>query len=205
MMKAKNKELFETHLTSNWHWYLIYTLFAIFIWCYAVILVTKDKPKEVVTVWVMAYDINSDYVDYLEANKPDYLKHVRVSFELKGNDYASIKYQGIGTSQDIVILPESFLEEYLDLTTLIELDTDIINEKYGNQEYYYVDGKPYGIKVFDTTDEDNGYITYTKEDTTNESYYIFLNNKSLHMGNLNNSKYDGALEILRLLLDGSTL
>ena len=202
-MKSKNKELFETHVSSYWVTYLLYAICAIFIWCYAVTLFTKDRPKEVVTLWIMAYDINQEeYTNYLENNKPDYLKHVRVTFELKGNEYASIKYQGIGASCDIVILPESFINSFLNVSNYIELDTETINELYGDIEYYYINNKPYGIKIFDSNDIDNGLIKYTKEDTENENYYIFLNIKSLHMDNLNNSKYDGGLEVLRLILDG---
>ena len=54
-MTNTKKESFEAHMSTHWYIYLIYAIIAIFIWSYAVVLITRDKPKEVVTVWIMTY------------------------------------------------------------------------------------------------------------------------------------------------------
>ena len=196
-----NKEKFETHISTHWFIYLIYSIIAIFIWSYAVTLYTKDRPKEVVTVWIMAYDADQNALTLkLESSKADYLKHVRVTFEDRRGEYVTIKYQGIGVDSDIVVLPESFLENNNVASTYLMLNTDYLSSAIGDLEYYTVDYKAYGIKIFDKNDTDDGLIKYTTDDIENENYYLLIKKKSLHMGSLNNASMDGGINVLRMLL-----
>ena len=45
-----------------------------------------------------------------------------------------------------------------------------------------------------------GLVTFNQEES-DENCYLFINNKSLHMGKYNNSKYDGAINILKEILN----
>ena len=202
----KNKELLSAHVANHWISYLIYAIVATFIWCYAITLWTKDKPKEVVTIYVLSYGCESDNLaSKLEEVKDDYLRHVRVNYDDRTNPYVNIKYQGLGTSCDIVIVPESFIESMGVESVYSSLDKDYMTSIFGELEYYTIDEKYYGIKLFDKNSEDNGYIKFKLEDTEDENYYIFLNKKSLHMGEINNSDMDGAIKILKELLNNGTV
>lgn len=203
-MKSKNRENFEAHLSTNWHIYLIYAIIAIFIWSYAVVLFTKDKPKEVVTMWILSYGINEEeLVNKLESSKPEYLKHVRVNFVDRNDQFANIKYQGLGIDCDIVILPESYINGTSTLASFINLDTEFIKNNIGDVEFYNIESRTFGIKIFDKTSDDDELIKYKddSDETEDDNYYVFLNKKSLHMGSLNNSNFDGGIDVLRMLLE----
>ncbi len=200
-MTSTKKESFQTHLATHWYIYLFYALIAIFLWTYAVTLVTRDKPKEVVTIWIMTYDIElAEFTEALENNRPEYLKHIRVNFEDRTAPYVDIKYQGIGVDNDIVILPESFVAKGSAAYGYQVLHKEYLESIMPGLEYYTIDDNAYGIKIFDKDDTDDGLIKYTNETDEKENYYLFINKKSLHMGKINNSQYDGGIKVLRMLL-----
>lgn len=197
----KNKEVFYSHLATHWIIYVAYALAAIFAWSYAVVLFTQDKPEEVVTVWVLAYDIDSAALtEKLEDDMPDYLKHVRVDFQDRTQSFANTAYLGAGSSADIQILPESFIAEYGIAKQYLMLDTGYLSGILGDVGYYYADDNAYGIKIFDKDRGGDGLIKYTEENTEKENYYVLINKKSLHMGKLNDSRSSGGIEVIKGLL-----
>ena len=197
----KDKESFIAHLSTHWYFYVAYALIAAFIWTYAVTLFTMDKPQEVVTVWVFAYDADEALLaEKLEDDKPDYLRHVRLSFYDREDAYANVVYQAVNEDTDILVLPESFIAEYVPIEKYLALDTGYLDKTLGVKDYYLSGDKAYGIKIFGEENEDSGLIKFTKDGTERENYYILINKGSLHMGKLNGSDLAGGVEVIKDLI-----
>lgn len=196
-----NKNSFKNHISGYWIFYLLAAVISTILWSTIVSFWTKDKKEEVVTVWVMAFDANiSELTNKLENEKPEYLNHVRLTFNDYENELSKISFDGLGSNYDLAILPESFLSKVAVERLYSTLDDTTINTIFGSQSYYKIDEKNYGIEIFNKSEEDNGLITYTKEGIEPENYYIFINKNSLHMGKINNSQYDGGISVIKTLL-----
>ena len=196
-----NKEVFRSHLATHWYIYIAYAIIAVLVWNYAITLHTQDKPQEVVTVWVLSYDIDAAALTAdLERDMPEYLKHVRVNFQDREDAFANVAYQGMGADMDILILPESFIVEYEIAQRYLALDVKYLNTLLGNVDYYMVDEKAYGIKIHDKESDLVGNIKFDKDIAEKEDYYILINPNSLHFSELNESEFSGGLDILRSLI-----
>lgn len=198
----KNKGKLEQHLSRYWYLYLLFVLVSSIIWSMAVVFYTKDKKKEIVSIWVASYDANvSELTNKLEDNKPDYLKHVRLTFFNRDSQLLSLAYNSMAVSYDMVVLPETFSGKVALARTYSILDADYLEQSIPSIEYYETNDNKYGIKIYDKNTEDNSLITYAKDGFEKENYYVFLNKKSLHMGEINKSQYDGGIQVLKTLLD----
>lgn len=195
------KKSFKNHISGYWFLYVIAAVISAILWSTVVIFWTKDKKEEVVTVWIMAYDAKvGELTSELEKEKPEYLKHVRLTFNDYENELTKISFDGLGSNYDLAILPESFLSKVAIERMYVQLDNVIIDTILGEQTYWQTNEYNYGIEIFNKSNDDNGLITYTKEGIEPENYYIFINKNSLHMGEINNSKYDGGLSVIKTLL-----
>lgn len=197
----KNKNYLKNHISNYWIIYLISALLSFVLWSTMIMIYTKDKKEDIVSIWLMSFNANIKEINNkLEEDKPDYLKHVRLTFVDHENDLVVSTYNTRGINYDIAILPESFLDKILIERTYASLDENYLNNEFQNLDYYQIDNVKYGIKIFDKDEEDNGLINYTKEGFEKENYYVFLNKKSIHMGEINQSRYSGGISVLKTLL-----
>ncbi|MBO6280632.1 MAG: hypothetical protein J6M95_03525 [Bacilli bacterium] len=195
------KKNFKNHISGYWFLYVIAAVISAILWSTVVIFWTKDKKEEVVSVWIMAYDAKvGELTNELENEKQEYLKHIRLTFNNYENELTKISFDGLGSNYDLAILPESFLSKVAVQRIYTKLDSNLVDTILGEQIYYQMDEYNYGIEIFNKSDDDNGLITYTKEGIEPENYYIFINKNSLHMGEINNSKHDGGISIIKTLL-----
>ena len=72
-----------------------------------------------------------------------------------------------------------------------------------SQDIYINQDVKCGIKIY-SKDTHSGmldnFITYNNDDSE-EDYYMFINRKSLHLGEFNDSPYNGAISVLKGLLN----
>ena len=196
------KNSFKTHISHYWFIYIAVAIVSAILWSTIVTFWTRDKKKEVVTVWAMAYNAKiAQITEKLETNRPDYLKHVRFTYSDYDNELASMSYNGLGAAYDIAILPETFLDKIAVEKTYSVLDENYLTENIGVLSYYEKDSNKLGIKIFDKNGEDTGLISYTKEGIENQNFYVFLSKKSLHMGKINGSEHDGGIKVLKTILE----
>ena len=117
--------------------------------------------------------------------------------------YYGTVLKGFRDSADMIIIPESKID-YIAFKNTLVLTDDMMSEFTSKHyDYYSVDGVNYGIKVYSKDTKEgilSGYITFEQEDS-DEDYYLFISNKSLHMGKYNNSQYDGAIIVLKEILN----
>ena len=104
---------------------------------------------------------------------------------------------------DILIVPESKLDTF-HTYSFVKLDDLFVNSFCSSvYEFYDFDNIHCGLKIY-SQDTCSGildeYIRYSN-DESNENYYMFINEESYHLGNFNNSKYNGAINVLKGLFE----
>ena len=198
----KRKEL-KAHIQLKWKYYLLGILASFIVSILAVNIASAPTKKEKVAVFLTCYNTSSSFNEYIESITPDYLEIIELNIKHKEDDYYGTVIKGYRKAADILIIPESKIE-YLFMKNCLVLTDECISELTNRDyEYYSVDGKNYGIKVY-SKDTDSGIleglVDFNKEGSE-EDCYLFINNKSLHLGKYNNSKYDGAISILKEILN----
>lgn len=189
------KKSFSKHLSSFWYVYVAWALFAVMFTNWLIGMLTKPKPEEYVTVFIGSYSTSSPLYQKLNEEKSDYLKFVEVEcYSINDTETYYTMWQVYGASADIVILPESQLEDVALSAYYIPLSSSLLTEWGVTQTYSYdKDGKPYGIKVFDKTEKTgvcSEYIEYTMKDKEVENYYLLINKDSVHLTGIKETIYE---------------
>ena len=177
--------------------YILCILIVAFIWSLVFDSLTSIKTEEKVSVFIGSYSAGFDGVDRLnDENRAEYLKIVKVNAYQIGSYMfpAFLNVLGYETG-DILILPESSIENSNYSTYSIELKDNIIT-KYVNKSISYTsyNNTNFGINA-------TSFINKYNNDNTNE-YYLFFNKKSNKIGELstNDSLNDSALSLLSSMI-----
>lgn len=208
---------FKSYL-SGWWRYLLIIIASVALWSYVFSFITALKPEEKVTVFIGSYVTESNIpYEYLDENKPEYLKAVEVSNNsIDPNFGAILKVFGYGEA-DILILPESKISKDGVATLYSEISDESLS-LFPDEFGYFLgeNGKTYGIKVYDAETKTKlisflDYVPDLKEDAAEsekekvEDYYLLFNKNSLHLGSLagsdNDDKMNGAITIAQKLFD----
>ena len=139
-------------------------------------LATDTSAAKKITVFAEVDNMReTELTLLLEENKPDKIKMIKVhKFSYAMFDSYTLM------NADIYIVGKENAEQYIDSFVPLE-------EKEG-VEYYYHNGVPYGIKIFDKETKKGSatkYISYGDDD-----YYLFFGINSVHLGEINGSADD---------------
>lgn len=198
-----NKRMIDKVLDK---WYLF------FIWCLVAVIASvgiidlrlKPKNEEVFSVFLSGYSLDKAKIqNSLESVSPDYVREINVYTVEITDEYFGVYYATNGTMKcDIAIIPEERLNNDTIEGSYLVLNTEYL-EKYNlPTDYYYVNDKVYGIKVFDKEkDDNNSFISYTKDGNDKQDYYAFFFMYSYHTGELNSRKYDTAFKMLEVIVN----
>ena len=201
------KKEFSTHLSDRWYFYVLWALAVLIISSWSITFAASPKKREKVSIFLTAYDCNTEGLyNYLNDGRPEYLKKVELNYYSPTNEYYSTFFQAYDQMADIIIIKGDYLdsvgyERYLSFSI-----TEISNLCPDSYELVSKDETYYGVKIHKKGEEGgmlSEYITYTKtteDEVLDDDYYLFIRRESLHMGEYNNSKLDGAISIIRKML-----
>lgn len=102
---------------------------------------------------------------------------------------------------DLLILPSFFLEKNgfkQNLNQYLNLDEKLLEEKTQINEFsfYKVENLNKGILIY-KQDDKKGYLDEDIKYNNEFSYYLFLNKKSYHIGELNNKNSNACFDIIK--------
>lgn len=102
---------------------------------------------------------------------------------------------------DLLILPSFFLEKNgfkQNLNQYLNLDEELLEEKTQINEFsfYKVENLNKGILIY-KQDDKKGYLDEEIKYNNDFSYYLFLNKKSYHIGELNNKNSNACFDIIK--------
>lgn len=164
------------NIFSQLHIYVAWIILSSLLWGWIFMLVTDTSATNKITVFVEVDNMHETELSLLlEKDMPEKLKMIKVhKFSYAMFDSYTL------LNADIYVVGSENAEKYIESFVAIE-------EKDG-YEYYYYNGIPYGIKIFDKkskTGSATKYISYGDDD-----YYLFFGVNSVHLGELNGSADD---------------
>ncbi len=187
------KDKIRSYLSRNWVIYAVFAAISILSVSFAGVYLGKTKEEEKIDILLVSesYD-HQEFDNYLTTIKPDYLKELNYRYVSPSDGYFS---QILGTygavEADLFFVSFSKLEEINCASLMLPLEQTKVNEIYGEgHAYYSSDGYTYGIAI-----SPHGF-----SNEKNEVYYACFAQTSLHLGKLNGSELDGALEVVRAFL-----
>lgn len=196
---------FLSNMKSLWYVFLPTILLTTLVSTYFCDLVNAPTKVETLSIFVGSYTTdNSKFKACLEENKPSYLKVVNANMYLLNNQYFGEYYYSANLlTSDMFILPRSRIIDIDVLKCFAKLVPEVISPIAGGErEYYQVDGVNYGLMLRKKGDlKANNLLTYALNDDTDEDYFIFYSDASLHVKGLNDSEHDAALTYTRVLLN----
>lgn len=197
------KENIRTHIQLNWKSYIIGIVASIVLGILLISIASAPTKKEKVCIFLTCYHLDSSFNDYITSITPSYLEIIEVNVKHKEDTYYGTVIKGYRSHADIIIVPESKLD-YIITKDCLELSDDIVNTLTNNHyDYYQKDDKTIGLKVYSKDTKSgilDGLVQFNKEDNP-EDYYLFININSIHLDELNGSKYNGVITILKEILD----
>ena len=196
------KSGFLNHVKLKWKYYLLGILVSFVISLITITTSSAPTRKEKISIFLSCYKTDYVFNDYIESIKPDYIEIIEVRSIHKNDLYYGTIIKGMRKTVDLFIVPESKID-YIITKNCLELTDNMIDDLTDNNyDYYSVDGINYGLKIYNK-DNHQGIledIVYFESGELEEDYYLFINNKSYHMGDYNNSKYDGLVNVLKEIL-----
>ncbi len=197
------KSELKTHIQTKWIYYILSIFAAFIVSILSITIASAPTKKEKVSIFLTCYNVENNFSAYMDSIKPDYLEIIDLNIRHKEDTYYGMVVSAFVKDADIVLIPESKIE-YINVRDFLILNYDIVNELTEKHfDYYSIDDIKYGLKIYSKDSKEGilkGLVTFNQEES-DENCYLFINNKSLHMGKYNNSKYDGAINILKEILN----
>ena len=167
---------------KNWHRYLLWATVSFFLWAWIFTLITDAPAAKKLVLYADCPAMERQALDaVLEADMPENIRFVEARI------FSDEMFQPSNLSTgDVYILSSQQIDRYLPNCT--PLDETV----FGELPLYETEGKTYGICVYD---ESRGiavgtqYVAYIP----GETYYLFFNAGSPHLGDWNSSQDDAAI------------
>ena len=176
------------NIWSQLHRFVFWALLSTILWAWIFTIITDTVPEKKVTLYVQTEACRSQELSLkLEEEKPVGIKMVKVH---------PFSYAAFGNREllesDLYAVRESDAEEMLPIFAPLEgeaLDT-------GGRELFLRDGVCYGVKLSGPGEEGvaAAYMGYEP----GESYYLFFNANSLHLGSGDGAALRVAEALLKL-------
>ncbi len=178
---------------SRFYIYVLWALLSFLLWGWIFGIVTDTTTFHKVSIYVDCAEIQDlDLTLELEADLPEGIKMVKV------HPMSYVVFDETTMLMgDILILRESSVEGYLEALCPM-------GDWGAEYETYAWDGQVYGIRVYDA-DAGQGiladYVTFLGAYEAQEDFYLVFLNDSHHLGSLNDSVDDAAIQIAERLLN----
>ena len=176
------------NIWSQLHRFVFWALLSTILWAWIFTLITDTVPEKKVTLYVQTEDCRSvELTLKLEENKPEGIKMIKVhpfsyavfgDRELREADLYAVK----GAEAEAM------------LSSFAPLDGDSLDT--GGRELYIRDGVCYGVKL-SGPGEAGAAASYMGYEP-GESYYLFFNAESLHLGSSDGAALRVAEALLKL-------
>ena len=167
---------FLKNILSQLHIYIAWIILSSLLWGWIFMLVTDTSAAKKITIFAEVDNMHeTELTLLLEKDMPEKLKMIKVhKFSYAMFDSYTL------TNADIYIVGKENAEKYIDSFVALKEEEGV--------EYFYHDGVPYGIKIFDKETKKGSatkYISYGDDD-----YYLFFGVNSVHLGDVNGSADD---------------
>ena len=177
-------------ILRNWHRYLLWATVSLFLWAWIFTLITDAPAGKKLVLYADCPAMERQALDaVLEADMPENIRFV----EARTFSDEMFQPSNLATG-DLFILSSRQIERYLPRCAPLEAAA------FSERLLYETEEKAYGVCVYD---EARGiaigtrYVAYIP----GETYYLFFNVNSLHLGAWNDSADDGALRAARIFLE----
>ena len=176
-------------ILKNWHRYLLWATVSFFLWAWIFTLITDAPAAKKLVLYADCPAMEREALDAeLEKAMPEGIRFVEARV------FSDEMFQPTNlTSGDLYILSSEQIDRYL--SVCIPLDP----AAFPGCILYEAEGRPYGVSVYD---EARGiavgteYVAYIP----GETYYLFFNANSPHLGAWNGSQDDAAIAAAREFL-----
>ena len=193
---------FIKHFAEKWLRYLIALILIFIFWLVIIDMLVAVKPENKIGIFIGSYGILQEIDDHIE--KPHEIEEIEI-YDLNINeDYYFVIFSAYASNRDFdfsIVNEKQFRES--DIQYYLILDEDTLVGYFGEQEYYFVNNQIYGIKIYDGETKTgilNDLITYDAEESEDD-YYLFFHKDSIHLGELNSSVDDKAIQIIRNMFE----
>jgi hypothetical protein len=163
------------------------------------------KPGEKIGIFLGTYGIYQSVAEEIE--KPQGIEEIEIFDANINEDYYFVIFSAYASNNDFdfsIINEKQFRES--DIQYYQSLNKDLLTEYFGETEYFTLNDNIYGIKIYDgETGEGilSDYVSYCTNDVA-EDYYLFFHKNSIHIGGLNNSADDKAIQLIQNLIEKYT-
>lgn len=193
---------FIKHFAEKWLRYLIALILIFIFWLVIIDMLIAVKPEYKLGIFIGAYGISPKLEECIE--KPSKVEEIEI-FDVNINeDYYFVIFSAYASSGDFdfsIVNEKQFRES--DIQYYLVLDEQKLVAYFGDQEYYRVNDQIYGIKIYDGETKTgilNDAIVYDFEDES-EDYYLFFYKNSTHLGELNSSTDDKAIQAIKSIFN----
>ncbi len=191
---------FIKHFAEKWIRYLIALILIFIFWLIVVDVLVAVKPENKIGIFIGAYGISQKLDECID--KPAEIEEIEIYDVNINEDYYFVIFSAYISNCDFSIVNEKQFRES-DIQYYLDLEEDKILSYFGEQEYYFVNDKIYGIKIYDGKTKVgilNDLITYDGEESEDD-YYLFFNKDSMHLGELNSSVDDKAIQVIQSMFE----
>ena len=167
---------------------------------YVIDLINKPRNEQTISILVASYDEKCEvFKEEVDKLRPKYLREIQYNtYSLLDHNYEQY-YSNLAYGLcDIVILPESRVNESKVQDYYAILSEDIRTEYFNEKEFYSLNDTIYGVQIHKKGLEDNNLLKYSLGIDSDENYYLFFYWKSKHIGALNNTTYNTAFELMQV-------
>ena len=196
---------FFASISRIWYAYVIAIIVGVLLIDYGFNVINLPRNEETITFFIVSEGNDlSNLKGVLENNKPSYLREINVYGARRESAEFKTYFDIYGkANSDVVILPESKIDEDILLNYYSSFPIDYINTFMEEVETYKSEKNElhYGVKIH-AKGEDNGLITYKSEDF-DEDYYAFFVSSSIHIGKLASSEWATAFSFVSIIRGGS--
>ena len=184
---------------AKWFLYLSVAILIVTLQCFALDAATGPTDEESVSMFLSCYSVDEKLSTYINDDLPEGIRSFNLGSFDPENAFYPTYFSTFGRDADLVTLTLKFSDMCDCDRYFAQLDEEEIRARFENAEFYYHDGKPYGIKVYDGETKSGiatDYIEYCKSGQE-EDVFLFFGLNSMHIGNLSdNSIDDSALSVL---------
>ena len=188
------KKVFK-HFSSKWYIYVAWAIAASALWSIVFTCVHSPGKEERIALFVGTYYCDTAQLKKeLNNHSPEYVRKCAVQFVPTDDFLFDMYFASYGTLYaDIIILQKDRVTDDRCRQFFSELNTVYLSDYLGETQLYYVDGLPYGILM-----EKQNSCIYSQD---GDSCILFFNKKSQHIGQLNHSEKDGAISLVKKILE----
>lgn len=178
-------------ILKNWHRYILWATVSFFLWAWIFTLVTDAPAGKKLVLYADSPAMERQALSAaLEQDMPDNIRFVEARI------FTDEMFQPSNLAGgDVLIIPAANIEQYWDTFTFSAIDP----EAFPGAILYEAEGMAYAVCVYDEArgiHSGSQYLAYLP----GETYYLFFNAASKHLGPWNGSADDAAIGAARAFL-----